>query len=106
MPPIRSRRSFKSLKIVFDDYAIDGGTKVAVDTSLGELTTTTGGYYTFTGSLTAKERELTTEQWVDVFRQAAELGVLQLHISGGEPASRRDLLELVIAAREGMVDLA
>ncbi len=50
--------------------------------------------------LTAREAELTTQQWADVFRQAATLGVLQLHLSGGEPASRRDLLDLVIAARE------
>ena len=35
-----------------------------------------------------------------MFRQAADLGVLQLHLSGGEPASRRDLEELVAAARE------
>ena len=50
--------------------------------------------------LALHDRELDTAQWSDVFRQAAELGVLQLHISGGEPASRRDLTELVIAARE------
>lgn len=50
--------------------------------------------------LTAREAELTTDQWANVFRQAADLGVLQLHLSGGEPASRRDLVELVIAARE------
>lgn len=49
--------------------------------------------------LTSKERELDTETWVDVFEQAARLGVLQLHLSGGEPAVRRDLLDLVIAAR-------
>ncbi|MEX0286046.1 MAG: pyrroloquinoline quinone biosynthesis protein PqqE [Paracoccaceae bacterium] len=50
--------------------------------------------------LTAKERELTTEQWADVFQQAAALGVLQLHLSGGEPASRTDIVDLVTAARE------
>ena len=50
--------------------------------------------------LTAKEQELTTDDWVQVFRQAAKLGVLQLHLSGGEPASRRDLVDLVTAARE------
>ena len=50
--------------------------------------------------LTAKERELTTSQWVDVFRQAADMGVLQLHLSGGEPASRTDLVELTKAARD------
>lgn len=50
--------------------------------------------------LIAKEQELDTENWVNVFEQAARLGVLQLHLSGGEPASRRDLLDLVIAARK------
>ncbi|WP_147113910.1 pyrroloquinoline quinone biosynthesis protein PqqE [Tateyamaria sp. syn59] len=50
--------------------------------------------------LLAKEAELSTEAWADVFQQAARLGVLQLHLSGGEPASRRDLVDLVIAARE------
>ena len=51
-------------------------------------------------ALQGKENELSTEQWVDVFRQAADLGVLQLHISGGEPASRSDLVELTYAARQ------
>jgi pyrroloquinoline quinone biosynthesis protein E len=50
--------------------------------------------------LTRKEAELPTEVWVRTFREAAELGVLQVHLSGGEPASRRDLVELVTAARE------
>ncbi|ARE39109.1 Coenzyme PQQ synthesis protein E [Rhodovulum sp. P5] len=50
--------------------------------------------------LTRKETELDTDAWRDVFRQAADLGVLQLHLSGGEPATRRDLVDLVIAARE------
>ncbi|KSV72182.1 hypothetical protein N183_26815 [Sinorhizobium sp. Sb3] len=40
--------------------------------------------------LTERTRELATERWIDVFHQAAKLGVLQLHLSGGEPASRRD----------------
>jgi pyrroloquinoline quinone biosynthesis protein E len=35
--------------------------------------------------------ELTTEQWRSVFSQAASLGVLQLHLSGGEPLLRDDL---------------
>ena len=50
--------------------------------------------------LTGKERELTTAQWADAFQQAAALGVLQLHLSGGEPASRSDIVDLVAAARE------
>lgn len=39
--------------------------------------------------------ELSTQEWADVFRQAADLGVLHLHLSGGEPAARPDLEELV-----------
>jgi pyrroloquinoline quinone biosynthesis protein E len=50
--------------------------------------------------LTRREAELGTEAWADIFRQAAELGVLQLHLSGGEPLSRQDLEALVAAARE------
>ena len=44
--------------------------------------------------------ELTTEQWIDVFAQAAKMGVLHLHLSGGEPASRRDLVDLTQAAHD------
>ncbi len=46
-----------------------------------------------------KAAELDTETWTRVFQEAAEIGVLQLHLSGGEPASRRDLVPLVKAAR-------
>jgi PqqA peptide cyclase len=49
------------------------------------------------------ERELSTEHWLDIFRQATELGVLQLHLSGGEPTTRKDLDILVAgAARAGL----
>lgn len=41
--------------------------------------------------------ELTTEQWIETFRQAAALGILHVHLSGGEPAARRDLVELTAA---------
>ncbi|WP_170755948.1 pyrroloquinoline quinone biosynthesis protein PqqE [Ruegeria lacuscaerulensis] len=44
--------------------------------------------------LERKETELDTDTWKDVFSQAYDLGVLQLHLSGGEPASRRDLEDL------------
>ena len=44
--------------------------------------------------------ELTTEEWKRVVREAAALGVLQIGFSGGEPLARRDLAELIRAARE------
>ncbi|SIQ17649.1 pyrroloquinoline quinone biosynthesis protein E [Paracoccus thiocyanatus] len=50
--------------------------------------------------LTRASAELKAAEWADVFRQAAEMGVLQLHLSGGEPASRRDLAEIATAARD------
>jgi PqqA peptide cyclase len=42
--------------------------------------------------------ELTTAEWQRVFAAAQELGVLQLHLSGGEPLLRRDLPELARTA--------
>src|SRR5262245_29270702 len=44
--------------------------------------------------------ELDTAAWQDVLRQAAQLGVLQLHLSGGEPTLRRDLEDIVTTAAE------
>jgi pyrroloquinoline quinone biosynthesis protein E len=42
--------------------------------------------------------ELPTADWLRVLDQAAELGVLQVHFSGGEPMVRRDLVEMVAHA--------
>ena len=42
--------------------------------------------------------ELPTEVWLDVLAQAAALGVLQLHLSGGEPTVRQDLEQIVAQA--------
>ncbi|MFJ6535410.1 pyrroloquinoline quinone biosynthesis protein PqqE [Paenarthrobacter sp. NPDC091711] len=39
--------------------------------------------------------ELSTEEWKRVFTEAAGLGVLQLHLSGGEPLQRHDIVDLV-----------
>ncbi len=47
--------------------------------------------------------ELTTEQWQDGMRQAADLGILQIHLSGGEPTVRKDLEDIVeVAAKVGL----
>jgi pyrroloquinoline quinone biosynthesis protein E len=48
----------------------------------------------------AKGRELETEEWKDVLRQARELGVLHALFSGGEPLQRTDLEALVGEAHE------
>ena len=44
--------------------------------------------------------ELTTEEWKKVLSELAELGVLQVHFSGGEPTARKDLVELVKHAND------
>jgi pyrroloquinoline quinone biosynthesis protein E len=39
--------------------------------------------------------ELSTNEWKRVLSELAEIGVLQIHFSGGEPAARKDLVEIV-----------
>ena len=48
-------------------------------------------------ALDARDDELDTATWARVFREAAALGVLQVHLSGGEPAARRDLVDITAA---------
>jgi PqqA peptide cyclase len=49
-------------------------------------------------ALERSSAELDTATWGRIMEQAAELGVLQVHFSGGEPLSRRDLAEIVAQA--------
>ena len=42
--------------------------------------------------------ELDTATWARVFQEAADLGCLQVHLSGGEPTARRDIVEITAAA--------
>jgi len=44
--------------------------------------------------------ELTTEDWTRAIREASELGVLQLALTGGEPLVRKDVEELSRVSRE------
>jgi pyrroloquinoline quinone biosynthesis protein E len=48
----------------------------------------------------AVREELDTEEWTRIFAEAADLGVVQVHFSGGEPSLRADLPELVQRARD------
>jgi pyrroloquinoline quinone biosynthesis protein E len=49
-------------------------------------------------ALEHRHTELGASAWARVFREAAALGVLQVHLSGGEPAARSDLVEIIAAA--------
>jgi pyrroloquinoline quinone biosynthesis protein E len=51
-------------------------------------------------ALEPRAGELDTATWARVFREAAGLGVLQVHLSGGEPGARRDLPEITKAAHD------
>ena len=50
--------------------------------------------------LEGRASELDTETWARVMREAGAMGVLQVHLSGGEPASRRDLETITKAAHD------
>jgi len=50
-------------------------------------------------ALLSSRDELSTSDWKRVIDEAAALGVLQIHFSGGEPMVRRDLEDLVGHAR-------
>jgi pyrroloquinoline quinone biosynthesis protein E len=45
------------------------------------------------------DRELDTETWLRVFREAEDLGVVQLNLTGGEPLVRDDLEAIISEAR-------
>src|SRR6202521_5143741 len=49
------------------------------------------------------EDELSTDDWKRVFQQASQLGILHLHLTGGEPLARKDLPELIGAARDAVL---
>jgi PqqA peptide cyclase len=48
----------------------------------------------------ARDRELGTESWLRIIREAAELGCLHFHFTGGEPLLRRDLEQLIRTAQQ------
>ncbi|EKV28655.1 Coenzyme PQQ synthesis protein E [Caenispirillum salinarum AK4] len=54
-------------------------------------------------ALERPECELSTAEWRGVLSQAAAMGVMQVHFSGGEPTARRDIVDLVrYAVEEGL----
>ena len=46
------------------------------------------------------KKELSTEDWIRVMREARKMGATQLGFSGGEPLTRPDLEELITEARQ------
>lgn len=50
--------------------------------------------------LAAANGELATEDWQRVFGEAGKMGLLHLHLTGGEPLARADLEELIRSGRE------
>jgi PqqA peptide cyclase len=49
--------------------------------------------------LAADSSELPTADWLKVFSEASQLGVLHVHFTGGEPLARKDVAELIAGAR-------
>jgi PqqA peptide cyclase len=50
--------------------------------------------------LVRRHDELSTEQWLRVIDEAAQIGVMQVHLTGGEPLARTDLEVIAKKARE------
>jgi pyrroloquinoline quinone biosynthesis protein E len=50
--------------------------------------------------LERSSNELTTAEWKNILTELAEIGVLQIHFSGGEPTARKDIVELVQQATD------
>jgi pyrroloquinoline quinone biosynthesis protein E len=48
--------------------------------------------------LTRSGQELDTKTWIRVFNEAADMGIMHVHLSGGEPLVRKDIAELTNAA--------
>ena len=46
------------------------------------------------------EEELDTQEWQRILDEAAALGVVQVHFSGGEPLLRKDILQIIRKARD------
>jgi len=44
--------------------------------------------------------ELSTQHWQRVFEESAKLGILHVHLTGGEPLAREDLITLVQSAHQ------
>jgi pyrroloquinoline quinone biosynthesis protein E len=53
--------------------------------------------------LSGARAELDTHEWLRVIDDAAAMGVLQIHLSGGEPVVRRDLEQLVDRCRRNEI---
>jgi PqqA peptide cyclase len=49
--------------------------------------------------LAADSSELSTADWLRVFSEASQLGVLHAHFTGGEPLARKDVADLIGGAR-------
>ncbi len=50
--------------------------------------------------LNRRSTEMDTDEWLGVLEEAAEMGVLQVHFSGGEPTARGDLDQMIRRAED------
>jgi PqqA peptide cyclase len=48
--------------------------------------------------MSSSKTELATGDWLRVFKDAGQMGLLHLHLTGGEPLGRMDLTELIAGA--------
>jgi radical SAM protein with 4Fe4S-binding SPASM domain len=51
------------------------------------------------GDINSRSREFDTDEWKNILRQAADLGIMTVRFTGGEPLLRHDFPELYLFAR-------
>lgn len=78
-----------------NDRSFDVGLPVGILAELTHRCPLQCPYCSNPRELLKANRELDTATWKRAFEEAADLGVLQVHLSGGEPTLRRDLPELI-----------
>jgi PqqA peptide cyclase len=106
MSPTKTNGHFETLVVDDEPTAGVSGTSPALCASapvglLAELTHRCPLQCSYCSNPLELERvnkELTTAEWVSVMEQAGAMGILQVHLSGGEPTARKDLEEIVSAA--------
>jgi pyrroloquinoline quinone biosynthesis protein E len=64
--------------------------------------------YCYNSSGNARENELSTEEWLDLIKQADEIGVKKVSISGGEPFCHPGALDIIkeLKKRKILIELA
>ncbi len=100
LPPVAPEESFQLVTKAGESGPTTHGIPLAVLAELTHRCPLQCPYCSNPLAMEPSSAELTTAEWLRVIEELAEIGVLQIHFSGGEPAARKDLVQLVRRAAE------